>query len=129
MDRDSLMKDLRPILPQATFGEEVKAMERFQNQTLRPILKFQNDLLIGLFRDYLKSKKVQFDTLAPQQQLEKIKKVLQGDQRFRPILLGGIIGLMTAEELNIYLPQKSEFNKRIISMLIQRFQSQLSSLT
>ena len=32
--------------------EQSSSEEKFQNQTLRPILKFQNELFIEVFRNY-----------------------------------------------------------------------------
>ena len=40
--------------------------EVFQNQTLRPILKFQNDLFIEVFRNYAVKQKNVFFSLSPQ---------------------------------------------------------------
>lgn len=37
--------------------ENSSSEEKFQNQTLRPILKFQNDLFIEVFRNYATKQK------------------------------------------------------------------------
>ena len=34
-------------------SDDSKPEERFQNETLRPILKVQNDLLLAVFKNYL----------------------------------------------------------------------------
>lgn len=43
------------------FGNELASSlpeEKFQNQTLRPILKWQNELLLEVFRNYASKQKV-----------------------------------------------------------------------
>lgn len=37
--------------------EQSSSEEKFQNQTLRPILKFQNELFIEVFRNYVVKQK------------------------------------------------------------------------
>ena len=41
-------------------SENSSAEEKFQNQTLRPILKFQNDLFLEVFRNYATKQKGAF---------------------------------------------------------------------
>ena len=55
--RDLSLKDLRPNISHAKVMSNTGDEERFQNQTLRPIAKFQNDLLISIFKMYIKKKK------------------------------------------------------------------------
>ena len=50
MDREQL-KELRPLIPSA-LTENTKEIEHFQNEVLRPILKFQHTF----FEHYFKSK-------------------------------------------------------------------------
>ena len=40
-----------------TVTDRSSVEEKFQNQTLRPILKFQNDLFIEVFRNYATKQK------------------------------------------------------------------------
>jgi hypothetical protein len=46
--------------------EHSSSEEKFQNQTLRPILKFQNDLYIEVFRNYAIKQKNAFFSLTPE---------------------------------------------------------------
>jgi len=50
--RDSSLKSLRPDVITGTVKTEMSSEEYFQNSILRPIIKFQNDLLIAVFLNY-----------------------------------------------------------------------------
>ena len=118
---------IRPEIP----GLEAASSpaEQFQNQTLRPILKMQNDLLLAIFANYLQRKKVPFPQFSPKKQLDWIENCLQKDQRLRQLLLGTVIGLFTLEEWDTYDSMAAELSRRTITMLTQRFQNQLSGLS
>lgn len=48
--RSESLLDIRPSIPQAQFNNQMSFNERFQNQTLRPVIKFQNNLLVEAFK-------------------------------------------------------------------------------
>ena len=99
--------------------------EVFQNQTLRPILKLQNDLFIEVFRNYaVKQKNVFFD-LSPDKKMAYIENVIQRDIKFRNSLKGLVIGLFTVNEYREYIQNSSNLNKRMMNMLIERLKSQI----
>jgi hypothetical protein len=99
--------------------------EVFQNQTLRPILKLQNDLFIEVFRNYaIKQKNVFFD-LSPDKKMGYIENVIQRDIKFRNSLKGIVIGLFTVDEYREYIQNSSNLNKRMMNMLIERLKSQI----
>ena len=101
------------------------AEEKFQNQTLRPILKLQNDLFIQVFINYaVKQKNVFFD-FTPEKKTAYIEHALQRDMKFRNALKGIIIGLFTLDEFELYIQNSSNLNKRMINMLIERLKSQV----
>lgn len=118
---------IRPDIP--GLDPAATPMERFQNETLRPILKMQNDLLLAVFANYLRGKKVPFQQFSKARQLEWIENCLQKDQRLRQLLLGAVIGLFTLEEWQTYESSSAELSRRTITMLIQRLQNQLSGLS
>ena len=64
-------------------SENSSAEEKFQNQTLRPILKFQNDLFLEVFRNYATKQKGAFFTLNPDKKMQYIENVIQKDIKFR----------------------------------------------
>ena len=99
--------------------------EQFQNQTLRPILKFQNQLLLSLFIEYCKKQKNVFFKLPADQKIQYITHALQRDLKFRSFIIGIVVGLFTLREFEIYAQNVSNCNKRISNLIIERLSSQL----
>jgi hypothetical protein len=99
--------------------------ESFQNKTLRPILKLQNDLFIAVFINYAIKQKNVFFKLTPEKKLAYIENVIQRDIKFRNSLKGIIIGLFIVDEYNEYIQNSSNLNKRMMDLLIERLKSQV----
>ena len=108
-----------PVLEMST------SIESFQNQTLRPILKLQNDLYITLFKAYIDRKKTDFSALRKEQKSIYIEQSLQKDVALKNIFIGVTVGMFTLEELEQYNVDPKEFNRRIITMLMERIRSQM----
>lgn len=125
-ERDAAIRMVRPSLEVDV--QEAGAMERFQSLTLRPIIKFQNGILVAQFRHYLKMFKPQFNVYNQKVQRSFIHDVLKSDPRIKNSLIASVVSLFTLEEYEFYCEQKSQVNKRIISMLITRFQDELELL-
>ena len=94
--------------------------EQFQNETLRPIIKMQHDLLVKYFSAYLLSKKCKFKELTELKRLAFIKSAFKKDNPFKNELKGIIIGQFTTSEFEKYCSNKNDFNKRILAMIQQR---------
>ena len=58
-----------------------------------------------------------------------IQEALSANQRLRSLILGTILGLFTLEDYSYYRLNLSELNKRIVSLVIKRLQSQLEFLS
>ena len=108
--------------------EQSSSEEIFQNKTLRPILKFQNDLFIEVFMNYAVKQKGVFFTLSPDKKMAYIENTIQRDIKFRNSLKGIVFGLFTTEEYNTYTKNSSNLNKRMMNMLIERLKSQIQVL-
>ena len=108
-----------------TISSESSSEEYFQNQTLRPILKLQNELFIEIFKNYIIKSKANFDTFTIDKKLQFIENSIQNDMKFRSLLNGIVIGLFTTDEYLLYSQNVTAFNKRIIMMLVERIKSQL----
>ena len=122
------------LLPLKTvkFGDEnVESLseEYFQNNTLRPILKLQNDLLIEVFKNYAVKQKNTFFELSPDKKEKYIANVTEKDIKFRNSLKGMVIALFSVEEYLDYIKNSSNLNKRMMTMLIERLKSQVQILT
>ena len=124
MDRDQELISLRPSIPVLVEEGVTSFTEQFQNKSLRPILKLQNELLLQLFRNYAIKRKGAFFAVPAAQKEAYIEKSLQRDLRFRSLMQGIIIGQFTLEELAAYEQEESELSRRMIKMMIQRIHSQ-----
>ena len=107
-----------------TINNQSSSEEVFQNKTLRPILKMQNDLFIQVFINYAIKQKNVFFGLTPEKKMEYIENVIQRDIKFRNSLKGMIIALFTLEEYAEYIQLSSNLNKRMMNMLVERLKSQ-----
>ncbi len=120
--RDEALVALRPLVQTETTA--TTPAEQFQNQTLRPVLKLQNDLLLDTFRDYCHKRKDTFARLPRPERLVWIEQALQTDQKFKNRLVGYIIGHFTTGEWQAFRADEAELTRRLVSMLIQRLQHQ-----
>jgi hypothetical protein len=128
-DRTSSLLVIRPNIDTIDKSLKTKDIEAFQNNVLRPILKFQNDLLLQIFIDYANQYKGVFFKLSDHEKLSYIQQALSTNQRLRSLILGTIVGLFIVEDFGYYKLNSSALNNRIITMTIQRLQSQLDYLT
>lgn len=103
-----------------TITAQSSSEEIFQNQTLRPILKLQNDLFVQVFINYAIKQKNVFFGLSVEKKLTYIENVIQKDIKFRNSLKGMIIGLFTLDEYTEYIKNSSNLNKRMMNLLIDR---------
>ncbi|WP_298475202.1 glyoxalase [uncultured Maribacter sp.] len=124
-DRSQYLLKFRPEVSPKVVNESMSPSERFQNQTLRPVLKFQNLILIAAFRNYITKHKNKFYELSLEKRMEFIENAVQRDIKFRNSLKGIIIGLFTEEEYQIYIQNSSALNKRMMNLVIKRLQDQI----
>lgn len=126
--RSEVLLSGRPSIPGAVIRPEMGADERFQNQTLRPIIKFQNELILAVFRNYIKKHKNTYFTLEREERERYIEKTIQRDIKFRNALKGMIIGQFTLEEYELYIQNSSALNKRMMNMVIERLKDHMQVL-
>lgn len=125
MDRTQKLQSIRPTIASAKIMPNMSEDERFQNETLRPILKLQNDLLLASFQNYIKKMKNSFYELKIEKRIDYIAKSIQKDIKFRNSLKGMIIGQFTVEEYDVYIKNSSALNKRMMNMVVKRIQDQI----
>jgi len=125
--RDSFLNEFRgPTLGQNTTQSSEE--EVFQNATLRPILKLQNDLIVLVFQNYVNQIKLPFNGFTVEKKMSSIATIVSKDIQLQNTLKGIVIGLFTSEDYHYYSKTISNSNKRIKAMLIERLQSQLQLL-
>lgn len=125
MNRDDMIKDLRPALQ---LKQGLSEVERFQNEVLRPILKFQNDLLLMLTKHYLNRHYKNFNALKSSAQETILIQASKQDPEFRNQMIYPVVSLLTIEEIKVYHLHRAEINKRIAQMATERVRSQMELL-
>ena len=128
ISRDSSLTNIRPIIKTAVINSNMSFDEQFQNTTLRPVIKLQNDLLLDVFKNYIVKRKNVFYELSTEKQMDYIDHAIHKDMKFRNSIKGMIIGQFTIEEYSKYITNSSALNKRIMNLVMQRLIDQLQLL-
>jgi len=110
------LKNIRPDFSTTTINNSMSSDERFQNLVLRPIIKFQNDILIEVFKNYVSKHKNVFYDLSLEKRMDYVENAVQKDMKFRNSIKGMIIGLFTVEEYALYIKNSSALNKRMMNI-------------
>lgn len=122
--RDTFLREFRGETL-GTISAQSSAEEIFQNQTIRPILKLQNDLFIAVFTNYINKNKRDFYNYSADKKLQTIENSIQKDIKFRNSLKGIVMALFTIEEYDTYIQNSSNLNKRMMNLVIERLKSQV----
>jgi len=126
--RDFRLLELRPEIPSAIISSTMSDEEYFQNKTIRPIAKLQNDLLVEVFKHYIKKHKNVFYDLSIEKRLDYIENAIHKDMKFRNSIKGIIIGQFTIAEHKNYVLNSSALNKRMMCIVKDRLKSNLQLL-
>ena len=102
--------------------------ERFQTLTLRPVLKLQNQLILGLFANYIKESKSPFHTFSKEKKVLFVENSLQKNIVLKNKLLGLCLAMFTKDEFEQYSEQTTLYNKRIMALLTERIRSQIQKV-
>lgn len=100
--------------------------ELFQNEVLRPILKMQHNIILKTFYNHIEKSSINWTQL---NQIKKVKCVndqLSKNLQIKHLIIGLIVGHFNDLEINQYLSNTKEYNKRIIQMAKQRIQSTIN---
>lgn len=111
------------LRPQLDLAPASAPDEKFQNDTLRPVLKLQHALILAVFQAFLAKRKVSLDQLPAAQRSAKIKDFLTRDHRLRDRLFGLALGQFTLPEMEVYLANESTLNRRLTNLLVERLVS------
>jgi hypothetical protein len=118
--RSENLHTIRPIIASAKIYDAMSSDEKFQNETLRPIIKMQHDLFVAVFKNYISKRKNVFYELSLQKQLDYIENAIHKDMKFRNSIKGMIIGQFTIEEYDTYIQNSSALNKRMMNIVKNR---------
>ena len=102
--------------------------EYFQNNTLRPVVKLQKNLLLAAFRNYVQKHKNVFYDLSVEKRMDYIDNAIHKDMKFRNSLKGMVIGQFTLHEYEVYIEDSSALNKRMMNIVIERLKSNVQLL-
>ncbi|ARV08517.1 glyoxalase [Winogradskyella sp. PC-19] len=127
--RSKHLIDIRPLIPSAKVYDTMSADEAFQNKTLRPVIKMQNDLFVAVFKNYISKRKNVFYDLTLPKQMAYIENAIHKDMKFRNSLKGMVIGQFTVEEYEIYIQNSSALNKRMMNIVKERLLSSIQLFT
>ncbi|PZD76689.1 glyoxalase [Mesonia sp. K7] len=119
-NRDEHLLLLRPEIQEVDFEKNMCADERFQNLTLRPVIKLQQYLLIEAFKNYIQKHKNVFYSLSLEKRFLYVENAIQKDMKFRNSLKGMVIGQFTIEEYQVYIQNSSALNKRMMNLVKNR---------
>jgi len=125
MNRTKVVLELRPEISSATSDCKTSSEETFQNRILRPIIKFQHDLVLGVATKTILKFHKDFFSLTLEKQTLKINALFNSNNQLKNELKGTIVGLFTIEEYEVYSTIKADINKRIIQIIKERVISTL----
>lgn len=117
--------ETRPSIRTLSKEKQPLGLELFQNETLRPILKMKNDVIVKFFKQYLLDKKITWADKKNDKKEEFIYENLTRDSLFKNAMTHLIVGNFSLKEFLEYIPTHKEYNKRIWKMIQQRLCSQL----
>lgn len=116
MTRNETLINLRPEIKFDTSKTSLDA-ETFQNQTLRPILKWQHDIIIRLLNSHFSGQTMPIDK---KELLEFITKYLSKNLVLKQQLIGICIGLFTDNEMEYYLENQKTINPRLNQLVLKK---------
>ncbi len=124
-EKEEYLMQIRPEIPGLEKSDSYfNSIEQFQNNCLRPIIKYQNDLIYKAFQ-----KEKNLLTIlsrgnnSREQTLAIISHYIKTNKALSHLLAGLIVGLMTLNESDFYLNNYKEINKRIFQMISERINS------
>jgi hypothetical protein len=127
-DRHNDILRIRPVIKKHQTFATMSVEERFQNATIRPVLKLQHPLLLVAFINYANKHKGVFFELSIEKRLQYIETAVYEDQKFRNSLKGMLIGQFTVQEYAAYIQNSSKLNKRMMQLVITRLQDHVQVL-
>jgi hypothetical protein len=122
MNQERDLLAVKSILPIVIYDKSLDSneIESFQNSVIRPILKFQNQLLNELVLERVKNLNARFKLLSNEEQQAFILSNVKKDIALRNQLIGIVLAFFNQDEFKVYSLYNKELSKRIVEMIVQR---------
>ena len=122
MNEERDLSVVKSILPIVNYDKSLDSneIESFQNAVIRPILKFQNQLLNLLVLERVTNLNSRFNLLSNEEQEAFILSNVKKDIALRNQLIGIVLAFFTLEDFQVYSLYNKELSKRIVEMIVQR---------
>ena len=117
------MAKKRPIVNVDNKPEIHLENELFQNEVLRPILKMQHEITLKLFSNHIDNLGIVWKDLKKSKKNQCVENQLSKNIQFKNLVIGVVAGQFNELEMDKYLLNSREYNKRILQMTIQRIVS------
>jgi hypothetical protein len=110
------------IRPAIIFNDKLKMspIEKFQNQSVRPVIKMMHQQILNLFLGYPNQPFSKNNQVSPQNYFLEIKRFIDKQISLKYELIGMVSGQFNQDEFEFYLENKTEITKRVIAMIAQR---------
>ena len=122
MNQERDLSVVKSILPIVIYDKSLDSneIESFQNAVIRPILKFQNELLNKIVLERMTTLHKKFESLSDEEQISLLLINVKKDTALRNQLVGVVLAFFTIDEFYTYSKFNKELNKRVIEMTVQR---------
>lgn len=117
------MAKKRPIVNINNKPEIHLENELFQNEVLRPVLKMQHEITLKLFNSHIINLGIVWNDLKKSKKTQCVENQLSKNIQLKNLIIGIVVGQFKELEMDKYLINYREFNKRILQMTTQRIVS------
>ena len=123
MNRDEQLHKWRPKI-KLKIEDDKSEIEHFMHSVLRPVLKFQNEVILLLIQTAPHFSRLTWIQDSEEENRIAVNDFIQKNTVLKNQLLGTVLGMMKTFEIAFYLEHEKELKKRIIEMCVTRFHSQ-----
>jgi hypothetical protein len=124
---DAGLLALRPAIATAT-SEPAATVGYFLHNTLRPLLKLQNSLLLQTVADFVRDHHIKLPDTTPADQQRQLAELLTRNTKLRYTMIGLITALFTTIEDIFYRQHRSELNRRLLELAQRRVLDQVTTV-
>lgn len=127
-DRDATLLALRPAIAAELPAEAETTVGDFLHRTLRPVLKLQNEVLLGAVGAFLRDHHVPYSAAPASEQARYLRELLGRNVKLRYTIVGLITGVFTSAEATFYDQHRAELNRRLLELAQRRALDQATAI-